>query len=140
MVTCPRMVAPMIKRQTSLELLKYADKTTTYHAADIIFKEGEKGSTMYVIKSGTVELTTGNSSVEVLSEGHIFGEMALVDNDPRCATAIARTDCQVVPLDVEKFKYMVRHSPHFAIEVMQVLTVRLRRMNRQTVVLSKRND
>jgi CRP/FNR family cyclic AMP-dependent transcriptional regulator len=128
------------RRHTSLEFLKYADKYSTYHANDVIFKEGDAGNTMYVIKGGTVELRVGKKSVEVLTEGHIFGEMALVDKDPRSATAVAMTDCQLVPLDLEKFQYMIRQSPYFAVEVMQVLTERLRRMNHETIILSKRDS
>jgi CRP/FNR family transcriptional regulator, cyclic AMP receptor protein len=128
------------KRHTSLEFLKYADKYSTYHANDVIFSEGDPGSTMFVIKAGTVELRVGKKSVEVLTEGHIFGEMALVDKDPRSATAVAVSDCQLVPLDLEKFQYMIRQSPYFAVEVMQVLTERLRRMNRDTILLMKRDS
>jgi CRP/FNR family cyclic AMP-dependent transcriptional regulator len=127
-------------RHTSLEFLKYADKYSTYHANDVIFKEGDPGTTMYVIKAGTVELRVGNKTVEVLTEGHIFGEMALVDKDPRSATAVAVSDCQLVPLDLEKFQYMVRQSPYVAVEVMQVLTERLRRMNHETIILSKHDS
>jgi len=127
----------MSKRHTSLEFLKYADKFATYHAGDVIFREGDAGKLMYVVKAGTVELRVGKKVIEKMEEGHIFGEMALVDNDPRSATAIAATDCQLVPLDMEKFQYMVRQSPYFAVEVMQVLAGRLRHMNQETIILSK---
>ncbi|HYF48969.1 MAG TPA: cyclic nucleotide-binding domain-containing protein [Planctomycetota bacterium] len=130
----------MAKRHTSLEFLKYDDHFVTYHAGDVIFSEGEAGNTMYVVKGGTVELRVDGKVVEKLEEGHIFGEMSLVDNDPRSATAIAASDCQVVPLDSAKFQYMIRQSPYFAIEVMQVITARLRRMTRETMILNKRGS
>jgi CRP-like cAMP-binding protein len=130
----------MAKRHTSLEFLKYADKFSTYHAGDVIFKEGDSGKYMYVVKAGSVELRVGKKVIEKLDEGHIFGEMALVDSDPRSATAIASTDCQLVPLDMEKFQYMVRQSPYFAVEVMQVLAARLRRMNQETIILTKNSS
>jgi CRP-like cAMP-binding protein len=122
----------MSKRHTSLEFLKYADTFTTYHAGDVIFKVGDTGKMMYVVKSGIVDLKVGSKLLEKMIEGHIFGEMAIVDSSPRSATAIAATDCQLVPIDMDKFQYMIRQSPYFAIEVMQVLTERLRHMIRES--------
>lgn len=122
----------MSKKNTSLQLLKYADTYTTYHAGDIVFREGEAGSHMFVVKAGSVELRLHDKHVETLGAGDILGEMALVDSAARSATAIAVTDCQLVPIDKDRFEYMVRQTPYFALEVMHVMSKRLRRMNRQT--------
>lgn len=128
----------MSKRHTSLQLLKYADKYSTYHTNDVIFAEGQSGKNMFVIKAGTVELRVAGRVIETLKAGDVLGEMALLDKEPRSATAVAVTDSQLVPIDEEKFLFMVRQSPYFAIEVMQVLAERLRRMNQETMVLRKR--
>ena len=122
----------MSKRHTSIELLKYADKYTSYHEGDVIFREGESGKHMYVVKAGSVELRVMDLVIETLNPGDVLGEMALLDDEPRSATAVAASDCQLVSLDREKFQYMVRQSPYFAIEVMQVMAKRLRHMNRET--------
>ncbi len=124
----------MSKRHTSLQLLKYADTYTTFHTNDIIFREGEPGKHMFVVKAGTIELRVHEKPIETLNGGDILGEMALLDSESRSATAIAITDCQLVAIDKDRFEYMVRQTPYFAIEVMQVMAKRLRRMNRETSV------
>ncbi len=66
-----------------------------------------------------------------MGPGAIFGEMVLVDNSPRSATAIARTDCRVVPISEKRFQFLIQETPYFAIQVMQIMATRLRRMNEQ---------
>ena len=121
----------MSKPRTSLKFLKYADDVETFHAGDVIFREGETGKVMYVIKAGTVELRIMDRAVETLEANEILGEMAILDNETRSATAVAATDCQLVPINSEKFLYLVRETPYFALEVMQIMAGRLRRMNRE---------
>ena len=55
-----------------------------------------------------------------------FGEMALIDLEARSATAVAKTDCSLVPINEKRFLYMVEETPFFAITVMRVLSRRLR--------------
>src|ERR1043166_4035835 len=104
----------MSSKKTSLRLFKYADNFNTYVAGAKVFGEGDPGNCMYVVKSGTVELRCMGQLLERLGPGDILGEMALVDAEPRSATASALTDCQLVPIDIEKFQYMVRETPYFA--------------------------
>lgn len=101
----------------------------TFSAGDIIFQAGESGNLMYVIQSGFVDIFVGKQLVETAEAGHIFGEMALIDHHVRSATAIAKTDCKLVPIDQKRFTFLVQENPYFAIEVMQVLAERLRHMN-----------
>jgi CRP/FNR family transcriptional regulator, cyclic AMP receptor protein len=58
--------------------------------------------------------------------------MALVDQSPRSATAIARTDCTVIPINEKHFLFMVEETPFFALTVLRTLTKRLRRMDEST--------
>jgi len=53
--------------------------------------------------------------------------LALIDDTPRSATVIARTDCQLVPVDRRRFQYMVSETPNFGLAVMKVLADRLRK-------------
>jgi CRP-like cAMP-binding protein len=53
--------------------------------------------------------------------------MAMVDGHPRVASAVARTDCKLCPIDQKRFQFLVQQTPYFAIEVMRVLVERLRR-------------
>ena len=127
----------MSKRQTSLQYLKYAETFKTYHPMDVIFREGDIGKHMFVIKTGTVELRVAQRAIEILSTGEIFGEMAMLDAHKRSATAIAMSECQIVPIDEARFLYMVRQTPYFAIEVMQIMAQRLRNMNQRNSAIIK---
>ena len=94
-----------------------------------IFTRGEPGSTMYVILEGQVELRIADGHVEVLGPGEPFGEMALVDSEPRVATAIAKTSCRLARVSEERFLEMIQDKPYFGLEIMKVMAQRLRRMN-----------
>jgi CRP-like cAMP-binding protein len=65
-------------------------------------------------------------------KGGIFGEMSLIDDKPRSATARARTDCELVPIDEGRFLELVHQKPGFALEVMKVMAERLRSMDERT--------
>jgi len=60
----------------------------------------------------------------------IFGEMALIDDEPRSATAIAATDVELVPVSEKQFLFLVSQTPYFALKVMRVLATRLRETNK----------
>jgi CRP-like cAMP-binding protein len=70
----------------------------SFGADDVIFKEGDHGSVAYIVQSGTVELQRGRGMIAELTEGAIFGEMALIDGAPRMATARAKTPVTVIVL------------------------------------------
>jgi CRP/FNR family transcriptional regulator, cyclic AMP receptor protein len=102
---------------------------TAYQAGDIIFKAGEKGSVMYGVLEGEVELVVGDKVVEVIPEGEVFGEGALVQpSHVRASTAIARTDCKLAVLTQDRFLFAVQNTPMFAIELMRSFSSRLRRL------------
>jgi CRP/FNR family cyclic AMP-dependent transcriptional regulator len=84
---------------------------------------------MYVVKEGEVEVLVRDRVVETIGPRGILGEMALIDRNPRSASALAKTDCQLVPIDEARFTYLVQQTPYFAIEVMRVMARRLRQMN-----------
>ena len=110
-------------------LARATDESRTYKAGDIILREGEAGHEFYVVKSGSVAIRHGNKTLQVLAEGEIFGEMALIDSEPRSATVLAETDCVVVPVSEKQFLFMTSEAPYFALNVMRVLAKRLRASN-----------
>ena len=110
-------------------LFRTADDFETYPAGQLIFEEGQPGDVLYVVKDGEVEILIGGNVVETLDAGNIFGEMALVEKQGRSATARAKTDAQIVPVGEKQFAFLVQQTPHFAIQVMQTMAGRLRRMN-----------
>jgi CRP-like cAMP-binding protein len=101
-------------------------ETKFVKAGTIIFRLGEEAHELFVIKSGQVRIQLGNRTLSELSADSIFGEMALIDNQPRSATAIAITDVELVPVTERQFLFMVSQTPYFALKVMRVLAERLR--------------
>jgi CRP-like cAMP-binding protein len=57
--------------------------------------------------------------------------MALIEREPRTPTAVARTECEVVPIDERRFRFLVQQTPMFALEVLRVMSSRLRKANDQ---------
>jgi CRP/FNR family transcriptional regulator, cyclic AMP receptor protein len=99
-------------------------------AGETIFKEGETGKELYVIKSGQVEIRLENRLLATLEANDIFGEMALFDSTPRSATAVAKTDVALVPVSKKDFEALVSRAPTFALDIMSMLARRLREANK----------
>jgi len=104
--------------------------TRSAKAGETIFKEGDEAQQLFVIKSGEVRIQAGNRTLAELSTNHIFGEMALIDDAPRSATAVAKTDVELVPISEKQFLFLVSQTPFFALKVMRVLARRLRATNK----------
>ena len=100
-----------------------------YLAGTILISEGQPGDTMYVVMHGEVEILVGERIVETVGPEGLFGEMSLIDNEPRSAMARAKTDCELLPITQKQFLYMVQKNPFFSIEVMRVMSRRLRNKN-----------
>lgn len=96
-----------------------------------LFNEGEPGNTMYVLMEGSAAVVVAGHVIEVARPGALLGEMAVVDSSVRSATAIARSNCRLLPINSTQFDLLVRESPEFARHVMIVMADRLRRMNRR---------
>ncbi|HSS26673.1 MAG TPA: cyclic nucleotide-binding domain-containing protein, partial [Usitatibacter sp.] len=96
---------------------------------ETIFQAYDMGSEMYVVIEGEVELRIGDKIVETLGPGEPFGEMALIDQAPRTATAVAKTACKLAVIPEKRFLFMVAQTPHFALQIMKVMADRLRKMN-----------
>ena len=101
----------------------------SFKAGDVIFNEGEPGHEMFVIQSGCVEIRRGNRVLGTLQEKSIFGEMALIDDAPRSATAVAATDVNLVLVGEKQFLFLVSETPFFSLNVMRTLVRRLRASN-----------
>jgi CRP/FNR family transcriptional regulator, cyclic AMP receptor protein len=105
-------------------------ETWRARAGGVIFREGEQADELFVIKSGYVRIQIGNRMVAELTADDIFGEMALIDSEPRSATAVAITDVELVPITEKQFLFLVGQTPHFALKVMRTLAQRLRVTNK----------
>jgi CRP/FNR family transcriptional regulator, cyclic AMP receptor protein len=101
-----------------------------FKAGSIIFREGDEAREFFVIRSGRVRIQIGNRTITELGADNIFGEMALIDSEPRSATAIALSDVELVPVSEKQFLFLVSQTPYFALKVMRVLAQRLRATNK----------
>lgn len=108
-------------------LLRRSVPVRQIDAGEKIFLEHEIGSEMYVVVSGRVDVLTYGKVLEQIGRGGIFGEMALIDEGPRSAAALAAESTEVVVIGRDLFAALVREEPGFAMAVMRVLAKRLRR-------------
>jgi CRP/FNR family cyclic AMP-dependent transcriptional regulator len=115
----------------TLNLVRFATDFLSFTARQQIFAEGQPGDVMFIVREGEVDVVVHGAVVETLGPGGILGEMALIDPNPRSASAVAKTDCQLVPINETRFQFLVQQTPYFAIEVMRVLAKRLRHMDTQ---------
>jgi CRP-like cAMP-binding protein len=112
-----------------LDLFRHAQDSETFPAGSAVFREGEPGHVMYVVKEGQVEVRVRDQVVAVVDPGGIVGEMALIDDKPRSATVLARTDAVLIPVDEKRFTFLVQQTPYFSLEVMRVMAERLRQVH-----------
>jgi len=102
-----------------------------FDAGEKVFLEDEIGDAMYMVRSGRIDIITYGMVLENVRTGGIFGEMALIDDGVRSAAAIAAEPTEVAAIDKSTFLAIVRNDPQFALRVMNLLAIRLRRMNKQ---------
>ena len=105
----------------------------TLAAGDVLFEEGDVGSVAYVVESGVIEICrfTGEEYVTLveLEKGALFGEMALIDNQPRSAMARANGEAVVKEIGKEAFMQYLKSSPNVAFNMMQQLAGHVRTAN-----------
>jgi AAA family ATP:ADP antiporter len=95
-------------------------------AGETIFQKGEIGKSLYVIATGRVRVHDGDQTLEYLTEGQVFGEMALLEPEPRSASITATEDTQLLRLDQEPFFELLEDQCEVARGMIRVLTRRLR--------------
>jgi CRP-like cAMP-binding protein len=116
-------------RNTVLKYFGKNTKTQSVKAGKPIFQVGDKGEVMYILVEGQADVIVYDKVVESSGPGSIFGEMAIVDPEPRSASVIAKTDCRLIPVTQKAFLGLIKKKPNFAIDVIGMITKRLRRMN-----------
>jgi CRP/FNR family cyclic AMP-dependent transcriptional regulator len=110
-----------------------------YEAGTVLFREGDTGDVMYVVQSGEVEIRRIVGDVErilaVLPAGEFFGEMALVNDRPRSATAVVKRAARLLVIEPRTFEAMIRGRTEIAIRLIKTLAGRLERANQQIELL-----
>ena len=123
--------AHLARLRSTAQLLHYPDGTE-------IFKEGDPGNGLYLVKTGCVQISALIDSGErqVFSElamGEMFGEMAVIDEQPRSAAATAAGDCSVYFVPGEFFLELLEACPAMALEMIRQISQRLREFNRHYI-------
>lgn len=107
-------------------IFQRAHDVECFAAGETIFAKGDPGTRMFVITAGTVVIEDDGQEIATLGPGELIGELALIDASPRSASAIARTDCTLAPIDRSRFLFLVQQTPYFAVQVMQTMAERMR--------------
>ncbi len=113
--------------------INYFDTFTeevNFRAGETIFEAGDAADLMYAVRDGVVELVFRGHLLEECKPGDFFGEMALLDGAERAASAVARTDVTLVPVNRRRFLFLVQETPTFAVQAMTRLAERVRSYNK----------
>jgi CRP-like cAMP-binding protein len=106
-----------------------------YSDGEVLCREGEEGSAMYVIQTGQVKITKKTDSKEVeiaeLYAGDIFGEMALFEKQPRSATATASGEARVLSVDRKKLFQLIDRDPMLVLKILESMSQRIRKMDEE---------
>jgi CRP-like cAMP-binding protein len=104
-----------------------------YADAEVICRQGELGTRMYVIQSGGARVVREDGGVEVvvaeLGAGDIFGEMAIFEHEPRSATVRAKGRARILTLDKRAFMRQVHEDPSLAYRILATMSRRIRRLD-----------
>ena len=100
-----------------------------FGAGEKVFKQDDPATHLYVVRSGRIQIVTYGTVLENVGPGGVFGEMALIDEAPRSAAAIAMEPTEVLELSRAQFLALVQETPEFALHIMAILANRIRKMN-----------
>jgi CRP/FNR family transcriptional regulator, cyclic AMP receptor protein len=108
-------------------LFNNAQRTIEVPAGSAVFTEGDIGDEMFGVVDGEIELFVGEKVVRTLGPDDVFGEMALIDQSARSATAVASKDSVLAVINKHRFLFLVQETPMFALQVMSAMAERTRR-------------
>src|SRR5262249_46466250 len=114
---------------TRIDLFNHAKDTLDLTAGDVLFSQGDEADVMYAVLEGAVDIVFDGRVIETIEPGGVIGELALVDDSPRSAGAVASQPSRLARIDRREFTFLVHEHPTFAVQVMAVMAERLRRAN-----------
>ncbi len=100
-------------------------------SAQTVFREGEHGDAMYLIVDGKVKVHSGEKVLAELGAKQSFGEMSILDTEPRSASVTAMTDLTLLKIQRDDFTEILAEKPEISQGIIRVLTRRLREANRR---------
>ncbi len=98
-----------------------------FEAGERIFLERDAGDAMYVVRSGAVDVISFGETLERVGVGGVFGELAIINDAPRAAAALASQPTEVAVIDKPTFLALVAEEPDFAVAIMDLMAERVRR-------------
>jgi signal transduction histidine kinase len=121
-----------------LEVLRGATREITFAPEQLIFKEGDEGDGIYFVKEGLVQIASGGGygDLKILSRirtGEVFGEMAVLDNQPRSASATAEGPTTVYFISRAGLDQLLESAPHLAMLLVREVNRRIREFNTKYV-------
>jgi CRP-like cAMP-binding protein len=107
-------------------------RSRRYRRGETVFVAGDPGTSLCIVKSGRVKLALTSAEgreviLDVLGPGEVFGEMALLDGEPRSADAVAIEQTELLHLQRDEFVRFLRDRPEVGINLLGVLSRRIRR-------------
>jgi len=117
--------------EPTTHLFDKTDDFTIFAPGQTVFREGDTGDYMYVVKEGAVDIIINNRIVDTVRTGGVFGEMALIEDRPRSAAAVAQIESKLVRVNRTRFAFLVQQTPFFALQLMSIMASRLRRMDQR---------
>jgi CRP-like cAMP-binding protein len=122
------------------ELAAFGRFARTFQPGEMIFSEFEPGDTFYFIQSGRVELVKIIGDIEktldILQPSEMFGEMAILENSPRSATAIALEEVKVLEFNRQNFEILMLGNPQIAFKLLKMFTKRIYDSKRRFMILT----
>ena len=104
-----------------------------FEKGQYIVNEGDLGKELFIIIKGEVEVISGGSKIDVMKSGASFGEMALLDSQPRSADVVALEDVMVLKMERDDFHEILKQRDEVAIGVIKVLNRRIRNLNQRLI-------
>jgi CRP-like cAMP-binding protein len=123
-----------------MDMSAFGRFTRTFQAGEMIFSEFEPGDTFYLIQSGRVQLVKIVGDIErtldILQPSEMFGEMAILENSPRSATAIALDTVKVLEFNSQNFEILMLGNPQIALKLLKMFTKRIYDSKRRFMILT----
>ena len=123
-----------------MDMAAFSRFTRTFQAGEMIFSEFEPGDNFYLIQSGRVELVKIIGDIErtldILQPSEMFGEMAILENSPRSATAIALDTVKVLEFNRQNFEILMLGNPQIALKLLRIFTKRIYDSKRRFMILT----
>ncbi len=123
-----------------LNLPAFERFAVTYEPGDLIFCEYEPGDSFYLIQKGRVQilkiLGDIEKTVDILQPGEIFGEMAILDDSPRSASAVAVDDVKALQFNKANFEILMKGQPQIALKLLKLFSKRIYDQRRRFMILT----